>query len=648
MRLALADAGLRPSDIAQINAHGTSTPLNDAAEAAAVATVFGDDLPPMTSTKGVTGHALGAAGGIEAAAVLLSMQHRLIPATANTDRADLRSEDRPRDRRARLVGARPDDVEQLRLRRPQRHRHPRPGLDVPRPAAFGPGAGRDSPRAVRVDERQATVPAAVEPRGGRSRACTAADAHERPDEVPRLLGTLAGTVPPRAAWRSLRTRLRRRPSCRSQERRRCRRPAHAPARKRWRARTRDRRDRRLPSATARRAGPDELGRNLVVVARRRGSRAVVDGERVIVDAAVLADPLPHGRHASGPQRTPRSDVVIELSVPLEYGQVDTPPARTRSGRSASCCSTSSITSCGRTRRPIGDDDRRVGRRRPAALLRAARRASRHPPDRPRARLDASVRDQRQHRRPRARSARRRHRAQWRGADHRACRLRQDARAHRTGAAPRPPVGPAAGERSRWSRSTAARRSRWRAASPTSRGVQVRTLNSIALAIVNGVRPFAPQPRRWQTVTEPDVRRILGEMVQSPRRRNVDPLAPWIEALSAVRLGLRRADEVEDLFDGDVAGLAQVLPLYEAELERRGRGRLRRSDHARDLDAAHRSTRHEQQRNAPAASCSSTSSRTSRRRTCSSSVCSARPAGRCSASATTTRPSTATTAPTRAG
>jgi 3-oxoacyl-[acyl-carrier-protein] synthase II len=84
MRLALADAGLRPEDIAQVNAHGTSTPLNDAAEAEAVATVFGDDLPPMTSTKGVTGHALGAAGGIEAAAVLLSMQHRLIPATANT------------------------------------------------------------------------------------------------------------------------------------------------------------------------------------------------------------------------------------------------------------------------------------------------------------------------------------------------------------------------------------------------------------------------------------------------------------------------------------------------------------------------------------------------------------------------------------
>jgi 3-oxoacyl-[acyl-carrier-protein] synthase II len=84
MNLALADAGLSPADIKQINAHGTSTPLNDAAEAAAVASVFADAMPPMTSTKGVTGHALGAAGALEAIAALLSMQHGLIPATANT------------------------------------------------------------------------------------------------------------------------------------------------------------------------------------------------------------------------------------------------------------------------------------------------------------------------------------------------------------------------------------------------------------------------------------------------------------------------------------------------------------------------------------------------------------------------------------
>jgi 3-oxoacyl-[acyl-carrier-protein] synthase II len=84
MQLALDDAGLTPADIVQVNAHGTSTPLNDAAEAEAVRSVFGVGAVPITSTKGVTGHALGAAGALEAAAVLLSIQHRAIPPTANT------------------------------------------------------------------------------------------------------------------------------------------------------------------------------------------------------------------------------------------------------------------------------------------------------------------------------------------------------------------------------------------------------------------------------------------------------------------------------------------------------------------------------------------------------------------------------------
>ena len=88
MRLALDDSGLAPSDIKQVNAHGTSTPLNDAAEASAVAEVFGASKPPMTSIKGVTGHPLGAAGALEAAAVLLSFEHKLIPPTANTSVVD--------------------------------------------------------------------------------------------------------------------------------------------------------------------------------------------------------------------------------------------------------------------------------------------------------------------------------------------------------------------------------------------------------------------------------------------------------------------------------------------------------------------------------------------------------------------------------
>jgi len=82
IELALEEAGLSPSDIVQVNAHGTSTPLNDAAEATAINKVFGAPGPAVTSIKGVIGHALGAAGSIEAVAVVLSMQKALIPPTA--------------------------------------------------------------------------------------------------------------------------------------------------------------------------------------------------------------------------------------------------------------------------------------------------------------------------------------------------------------------------------------------------------------------------------------------------------------------------------------------------------------------------------------------------------------------------------------
>jgi 3-oxoacyl-[acyl-carrier-protein] synthase II len=85
---ALAESGLTPADIKQVNAHGTSTPLNDAAEAAALSHVFGDRGVPVVSTKGITGHALGAAGALEAAAALLSIEHHFIPQTANTVNLD--------------------------------------------------------------------------------------------------------------------------------------------------------------------------------------------------------------------------------------------------------------------------------------------------------------------------------------------------------------------------------------------------------------------------------------------------------------------------------------------------------------------------------------------------------------------------------
>jgi 3-oxoacyl-[acyl-carrier-protein] synthase II len=90
MQLAMDDAGITPDQIRHINAHGTSTDKNDAAEAEAVAKVFGtdDSGPLVTSTKGITGHALGAAGALEAVAVLLAMQHGKVPPTAGLTERD--------------------------------------------------------------------------------------------------------------------------------------------------------------------------------------------------------------------------------------------------------------------------------------------------------------------------------------------------------------------------------------------------------------------------------------------------------------------------------------------------------------------------------------------------------------------------------
>jgi 3-oxoacyl-[acyl-carrier-protein] synthase II len=86
MALALADAGITPGDVGHVNAHGTSTPLNDAAEAAAITKVFGAGGVPVTSTKGVTGHCVGAAGAVEAVASLLALRHGAVPPTANFGR----------------------------------------------------------------------------------------------------------------------------------------------------------------------------------------------------------------------------------------------------------------------------------------------------------------------------------------------------------------------------------------------------------------------------------------------------------------------------------------------------------------------------------------------------------------------------------
>nr|WP_202486741.1 beta-ketoacyl-[acyl-carrier-protein] synthase family protein [Streptomyces sp. SID8354] len=82
LRSALEDAGVRPGDVGHVNAHGTSTVLNDRIEAVMLQRVLGEH-PLVTSTKAMTGHTLGAAGGIETALTVLALEQQLVPPTAN-------------------------------------------------------------------------------------------------------------------------------------------------------------------------------------------------------------------------------------------------------------------------------------------------------------------------------------------------------------------------------------------------------------------------------------------------------------------------------------------------------------------------------------------------------------------------------------
>jgi 3-oxoacyl-[acyl-carrier-protein] synthase II len=88
MELALLDAGLTPDVVTHINAHGTSTPANDLPESEAIVKVFGLPGPAVTSIKGITGHSLGGAGSLEAAALALTIERALIPPTAGLTEQD--------------------------------------------------------------------------------------------------------------------------------------------------------------------------------------------------------------------------------------------------------------------------------------------------------------------------------------------------------------------------------------------------------------------------------------------------------------------------------------------------------------------------------------------------------------------------------
>ena len=90
MRIALQDAGLDPSDVGYVNAHGTSTPMGDSQETAAIKAVFAGhtDCLAVSSTKSMTGHLLGAAGAIESIACIMALKHGVLPPTINYENPD--------------------------------------------------------------------------------------------------------------------------------------------------------------------------------------------------------------------------------------------------------------------------------------------------------------------------------------------------------------------------------------------------------------------------------------------------------------------------------------------------------------------------------------------------------------------------------
>src|SRR5262249_41513835 len=88
MKNALHDAKIQPSDVGYVNAHGTSTPIGDVLEAQAIRNFFGEQKVPVSSTKSMTGHLLGGAGGLEAGISVLALRDQILPPTSNLENQD--------------------------------------------------------------------------------------------------------------------------------------------------------------------------------------------------------------------------------------------------------------------------------------------------------------------------------------------------------------------------------------------------------------------------------------------------------------------------------------------------------------------------------------------------------------------------------
>ena len=128
MRGACEDAGVEPAAVGYVNAHGTSTLPNDRVETLALKRVFGERVPPVSSTKSMTGHTLGAAGALEAVICVQALNQQTLPPTINQEQPDPGLRPRLRAQPGPGGGDRRGDDQQLRLRRAQRQPGLPPGL----------------------------------------------------------------------------------------------------------------------------------------------------------------------------------------------------------------------------------------------------------------------------------------------------------------------------------------------------------------------------------------------------------------------------------------------------------------------------------------------------------------------------------------